>query len=161
MLILYDPISTPSNIISLFSTPIAQLFKFHIGCSLMLIYSNLAFSLIRPPPHIYDLIRMNLNHMISPNHMIQINSYDYDFHNWHKSVHAWDEVVVKKPCLIYTNHMIFTHHKLIWVNLNHMIYSYHMIQIKSYVYDSHNWNIANHKTYRPFSLNLITGGCQF
>ena len=76
--------------------------------------------------------------------MIKINSYDYDSHNWHKSVRARDEVVDKKPFPIYTNHMIFTHQYLIWMNLNHMIYPYHMIQSKSYEYDSHNFNIANH-----------------
>ena len=72
---------------------------------------------------------MNINHMIYPNHMIKINSYDYDSHNWHKSVRARDEVVDKKPFPIYTNHMIFTHQYLIWMNLNNMIYPYHMIQL--------------------------------
>ena len=33
--------------------------------------------------------------------MIKINSYDYDSHNWHKSVRARDEVVDKKPFPIY------------------------------------------------------------
>ena len=54
------------------------------------------------------------------------------------------EVVVKKPFPIYTNHMIFKHHNVILMNFNHMIYPDHMIQINSYEYDSHNWNIVNH-----------------
>ena len=44
--------------------------------------------------------------------MIKINSYDYDSHNWHKSVRAWDEVVDKKPFPIYTNQYDF--HTLIF-----------------------------------------------
>ena len=60
--------------------------------------------------------------------------------------------------------MIFAHQYLIWMNLNHMTYPYHMIQLSRM-----NMTliifilriIADHETYRPYSLNLIAGACQF
>ena len=57
---------------------------------------------------------------------------------------AWDEVVDKKPFPIYTNHYDF--HTLIFDLDEFKPYdiSVSYDSIKSYEYDSHNFNIANH-----------------
>ena len=64
--------------------------------------------------------------------MIKINSYDYDSHNWHKSVRD-----IYKSYDFHTSIFDLDEFKSYDISVSYD-------SIKSYEYDSHNFNIANH-----------------